>query len=56
MRQKTERQQETAYRTIKDIRYQTRKRCTAEENIRIMLAGIRGEDSIVELCRQPYRI
>ena len=52
MRQKTERHQGAAERTIKDIRRQTRKRCSSEEKIRIVLAGLRGEDSIAELCRQ----
>jgi len=52
MRQKTERHQEDAERAIKDIRRQTRRRYSAEEKIRIVLAGLRGEDSIAELCRQ----
>ncbi len=52
MRQKTERHQGAAERTIKDIRRQTRKRYSSEEKIRIVLAGLRGEDSIAELCRQ----
>ncbi len=52
MRQKTERQQGASERTIKDIRRQTRKRYSSEEKIRIILAGLRGEDSIAELCRQ----
>ena len=52
MRQKTERHQEAAERTVKDIRRRTRKHYSAEEKIRIVLAGLRGEDSIAELCRQ----
>ena len=52
MRQKTARHQGGAERTIKDIRRQTRKRYSAEEKIRIVLAGLRGEDTIAELCRQ----
>jgi len=52
MRQKTERHRDGAERTIKDIRRQTRKRYSAEEKIRIVLAGLRGEDSIAELCRR----
>lgn len=39
MRQKTERHQGAADRTIKDIRRKTRKRYSAEEKIRIVLAG-----------------
>jgi len=52
MRQKTERHQGAAEHTIKDIRRRTRKRYSSEEKIRIVLAGLRGEDSIAELCRQ----
>ena len=52
MRQKAERHQDAAERTIKDIRRQTRKRYSSEEKIRIVLAGLRGEDSIAELCRR----
>ncbi len=52
MRDKTVRHQEAAERTVKDIRRWTRKRYSAEEKIRIVLAGLRGEDSIAELCRQ----
>ena len=49
---KTKRYQEGADRTIKDIRRQTRRRFSSEEKIRIVLAGLRGDDSIAELCRQ----
>ena len=52
MRQRTQRHQDSAERTIKDIRRKTRKRYSSEEKIRIVLAGLRGEDSIAELCRQ----
>ena len=52
MKHKTERHQDAAERSIKDIRRKTRKRYSSEEKIRIVLAGLRGEDSIAELCRQ----
>ena len=52
MRQKSERHQNAADRTVKDIRRKTRRRYSSEEKIRIVLAGLRGEDSIAELCRQ----
>ena len=52
MRQKSERPQEAAERTVKDIRRRTRKRYSAEDKIRIVLAGLRGDVSIAELCRQ----
>ena len=41
-----------ADRSVKDIRRATRKIHNAEEKIRIVLAGLRGEDSIAELCRR----
>lgn len=37
---------------IKDIRRATRKQYSAEEKIRIVLDGLRGVESIAELCRQ----
>ena len=39
-------------KTIRDIRRATRKRYSPEEKIRIVLEGLRGEDSIAELCRR----
>ena len=42
MRQKSERHQGAAERTIKDIRRQTRKRYSSEEKIRIVLSGLRA--------------
>lgn len=52
MRQTSERHQEGVERAIKDIRRQTCRRYTAQDKIRIVLSGLRGEDSIAELCRQ----
>ena len=52
MRHKTERHKDAAERSIKEIHRKTRKRYSSEEKIRIVLAGLRGEDSIAELCRQ----
>jgi transposase len=37
---------------VRDIRRATRKHYSAEEKIRIVVAGLRGEDSIAELCRR----
>lgn len=37
---------------VKEIRRQTRRKFTAEEKICIVLAGLRGEASIAEVCRQ----
>tara|TARA_R110000787_G_scaffold137495_1_gene251049 strand:- start:87 stop:455 length:369 start_codon:yes stop_codon:yes gene_type:complete len=42
----------TAERVVKDIRRATRKQYSAEEKIRIVLEGLRGDDSIAELCRK----
>lgn len=42
----------TAERVVKDIRRKTRRLHSAEEKIRIVLDGLRGEDSIAELCRR----
>ena len=41
-----------AEQVIKDIRRATRRRFSAEDKIRIVLDGLRGEDSIAELCRK----
>jgi transposase len=45
-------QKASAEETIKTIRRQTRRQHTAEEKIRIVLEGLRGEESIAELCRR----
>ena len=39
-----------AERLVKDIRRATRRHFSAEDKIRIVLEGLRGEDSIAELC------
>lgn len=44
--------EESAEQHIKNIRRATRKRYSTEEKIRIVLSGLRGEDSIAELCRR----
>lgn len=41
-----------AEQTVRDIRRATRRKFSAEEKIRIVLEGLRGEDSIAELCRR----
>ena len=52
MRQKMEAAKPSAEKVIKDIRRVTRKHYGAEEKIRIVLDGLRGEMSIAELCRR----
>ena len=42
----------SAEEVVRDIRRQTRKKYSAEEKTRIVLEGLRGEDSIAELCRR----
>lgn len=36
---------------MKDLRRQTRRHFSAEDKIRVVLEGLRGEDGIAELCR-----
>src|ERR1700690_2748332 len=52
MRQKTGPAKEPAEQVVKDIRRATRRHFSAEDKIRIVLEGLRGEDSIAELCRR----
>ena len=41
-----------AEKAVRDIRRKTRKQYSAEEKIRIVLEGLRGEESIAALCRR----
>jgi transposase len=52
MRTKTPSFKEPAERVLKDIRRATRRHYSAEDKIRIVLEGLRGENSIAELCRR----
>lgn len=52
MRQETRPQKPSTEHVIKDIRRVTRKQYGAEEKIRIVLEGLRGEESIAALCRR----
>src|SRR6516165_5685056 len=49
-RQKSGPVKEPAEKIVKDIRRMTRRQFSAEEKIRIVLSGLRGEESIAELC------
>jgi transposase len=51
MRAPAERHSAQAEQTVRDIRRATRRQCSAEEKVRSVIAGLRGEDSIAELCR-----
>ena len=43
---------ESIEKSVRDIRLHTRRNYSAEEKIRIVLTGLRGEDSIAGLCRR----
>lgn len=51
MRQKSG-PREPAEKIVKDIRRRTRRHFAAEDKIRVVLEGLRGEESIAELCRR----
>jgi transposase len=52
VRKKSGPEKAPAEQVVKDIRRATRRQFSAEEKIRIVLEGVRGEESIAELCRR----
>lgn len=52
MNKKSGTKQSHGEKVVKDIRPATRKQYSAEEKIRIVLDGLKGEDSIAERCRR----
>jgi transposase len=52
MNPRTSSAKKPAEQVMKDIRRVTRRHFSAEDKIRIVLDGLRGEDSITELCRK----
>ncbi len=52
MRRQEDHSKESAEKAVRDIRRATRRQYSAEEKIRIVLEGLRGEESIAELCRK----
>jgi len=52
MRSKADRHSEEAGKAVRDIHRATRRQYSAEEKVRIVIAGLRGEDSVAELCRK----
>lgn len=51
MNKKTETSKDAADRLVKRIKRKTPKQCSAEEKIRMLLAGLCGDESIAPLCR-----
>ena len=52
MRSPAERHSEEAEQVVRDIRRAVRRQYSAEEKVRIVIAGLRGEESIADLCRK----
>ena len=52
MRQESETPRKSSDQLVKDIRRATPKQYSAEEKIRVVLDGLRGEASVAKLCRR----
>ena len=52
MRSPAERHSEEAEQVVRDIRRAARRQYSARKKVRIVIAGLRGEESITELCRK----
>ena len=52
MTKKPQTSKDAAEKVVKNIHHKTRQTYSAEEKIRIVLAGLRGEESISVLCRR----
>src|SRR5688500_14505010 len=52
MMTKNDHPERSVEKTVRDIRRATRRNYSAEEKIRIVLEGLRGAESIGELCRR----
>ncbi len=48
----TARKKQSSEAAVREIRRRTRRRFSVEEKIRIVLEGLRGEQSVAELCRR----
>jgi transposase len=52
MNKKSGTSKDAADKLVRGIKRKTRKQYSAEEKIRVVLAGLRGEESIAALCRR----
>ena len=52
MNKKSVGSKDSADKLVRNIRRRTSRKYSAEEKIRIVLAGLRGEESIASLCRR----
>ena len=52
MGSKIDAQSDEAEKAVRDIRRATRRHFSAEDKVRIVIAGLRDEDSVAELCRK----
>ena len=52
MRQTSGTRKSPGEKIVKEIKRATRKQYSSEEKIRVVLDGLRGEDSIAEVCRR----
>ena len=52
MNKKSVGSKDAAEKLVKNIRRKTARKYSSEEKIRIILAGLRGEESIAALCRR----
>ena len=48
----TEKKKKDPEAVVREIKRKTRRKFTSEEKIRIVLEGLRGEDSIATICRR----
>ena len=44
--------QQTSESVVREIRRKTRKKYSSEEKIRIVLEGLKGENTVAEICRR----
>jgi transposase len=52
MRSKAETDSNDAEKRVRDIRRATRRQYSPEQKVRVVIAGLRGQDSIAQLCRK----